>query len=216
MAQETQTERPPVLPRHTARYSLSWIGWDVVKRLVPFAIVALIWAYALANGADTLKLTWRLTGLDFALIVGTGIPTFVACTLFRRRYWPIHSLASPRAHLVEDGYFLFFNAPAEELFFRGMLQSWAMSVGLWHPVAGFVGVSFIFGFYHRLAGFPLSFLLLATAGGILFGLLFLVSSTILTPIFVHFIADLALFNLGPALLARVGRLPKRTLHTRSV
>ena len=206
----------PALPRHTARHSLHWIGADVVKRLAPFAAVALIWAYVLANGAETLKLTWRFTALDIALIVGTGIPVFVACTLYRQRYWPIYSLASPRAHLVEDGYFLFCNAPAEELFFRGMLQSWAMAVGIWHPAVGFAGVALIFGFYHRLAGFPLPFLLLATAGGVLFGVLFLLSSTVLVPIIVHFIADLALFNLGPALLARLGRIPDRALRARSV
>lgn len=201
--------RPPTLPQRTVRNSLRWIGWDVPARLVPFAIVAFIWAYVLADGAETLKLSWRLTWLDVALILGTGIPAFVVCTLYRARFWPIDSVASPRAHLVEDGYFFFFNAPAEELFFRGMLQSWAMSLGFLHPAVGFAAVALVFGFFHRLAGFPLPFLLLATAGGILFGVLFLISSTILTPILVHFIADLALFNLGPTLLTRIGRIPYR-------
>ncbi|MDE2817565.1 MAG: type II CAAX endopeptidase family protein [Chloroflexota bacterium] len=201
--------RTPAIPLHTARDSLRWIGKDVLVRLLPFAIVAFIWAYALAGGSETLKLSWRLTGMDFALILGTGIPAFAACTLFRARYWPIHSLASRRAHLIEDGYFLFFNAPAEELFFRGMLQSWAMALGFIPPAVGFVSVALVFGFYHRLAGFPLPFLLLATAGGFLFGILFLLSGTILTPIIVHFIADLALFNLGPTVLTRFGKIPYR-------
>ncbi|MCY4436153.1 MAG: CPBP family intramembrane metalloprotease [Chloroflexi bacterium] len=207
--------RTPAIPFRTARDSLRWIGWDVVRRLLPFAIVALVWAYALAGGAETLKLSWRITGLDVALILGTGIPAFAACTLFRARYWPIHSLASRRAHAIEDGYFLFFNAPAEELFFRGMLQSWAMSIGFLPAAVGFIGVAVIFGFIHRIAGFPLPFLLLATAGGVLFGLLFLVSGTILTPIIVHFIADLALFNLGPTVLTRLGKIPYRVVRARS-
>ena len=207
--------RTPAIPLHTAHDSLRWIGKDVLVRLLPFAIVAFIWAYALAGGAETLKLSWRLTGMDVALILGTGIPAFAACTLFRARYWPIHSLASRRAHLVEDGYFLFFNAPAEELFFRGMLQSWAMSIGFVPPAVGFVCVALVFGFYHRLAGFPLPFLLLATAGGFLFGILFLLSGTILTPIIVHFIADLALFNLGPTVLTRLGKIPYRVIRARS-
>lgn len=207
--------RPPAIPLHTARDSLRWIGKDVLVRLLPFAIVALIWAYALAGGAESLKLSWRLTGLDIALILGTGIPAFAACTLFRARYWPIYSLASRRAHLIEDGYFLFLNAPAEELFFRGMLQSWAMAIGFIPPAVGFVCVALVFGFYHRLAGFPLPFLLLATAGGFLFGILFLLSGTILTPIIVHFIADLALFNLGPTVLTRLGKIPYRVVRARS-
>ena len=208
--------RTPALPQRTMRDSLRWIGWDVPLRLIPFAAISLFWAYILANWTETLKLSWNLTGLDAALILGTGIPAFVACTLFRTRYWPIQNLASPRAHLIEDGYFFFFNAPAEELFFRGMLQSWAMSLGFLPPAVGFAAVAVIFGFYHRLVGFPLPFLLLATAGGVLFGLLFLVSSSILTPIIVHFIADLALFNLGPALLARLGRIPYRVVRVPSV
>lgn len=207
--------RSPAIPIRTARHSLRWIGKDVFFRLVPFAVVALLWAFLLADGAETLKLSWRLTGLDAVLILGTGVPAFVACTLFRARYWPIHSLASRRAHLIEDGYFLFCNAPAEELFFRGMLQSWAMAVGFIPPAVGFVLVSLVFGFYHRLAGFTLPFLLLATAGGFLFGLLFLMSGTILTPIIVHFIADLALFNLGETVLTRFGKIPYRVVRAHS-
>ena len=209
-------ERTPPIPLHTARDSLRWIGKDVPVRLFPFAIIALIWAYALADGAETLKLSWRLNGMDIALILGTGIPAFAACTLFRARYWPIYSLASRRAHLIEDGYFLFFNAPAEELFFRGMLQSWAMAIGFVPPAVGFTIVALVFGFYHRLAGFTMPFLLLATAGGFLFGALFLISDTILTPILVHFIADLALFNLGPAVLTRFGKIPYRVVRAQSV
>ena len=208
--------RTPALPQRTVRDSMRWIGWDVPLRLVPFAAVALVWAYALADGAETLKLTWRVTGLDLALMLGAGIPVFAACTLFRARYWPIRDLASPRAHLVEDSYFLLFNAPAEELFFRGMLQSWAMSLGIVPPAVGFAAVALFFGFYHRLAGFPMPFLLLATGGGILFGLLFLVSTTILTPIIVHFIADLALFNLGPALLVRLRKPSPHAVRAPSV
>lgn len=207
--------RSPAIPIRTARHSLRWIGKDVFFRLVPFAVVALLWALLLADGAETLKLSWRLTGLDAVLILGTGVPAFVACTLFRARYWPIHSLASRRAHLIEDGYFLFCNAPAEELFFRGMLQSWAMAVGFIPPAVGFVLVSLVFGFYHRLAGFTLPFLLLATAGGFLFGLLFLMSGTILTPVIVHFIADLALFNLGETVLTRFGKIPYRVVRAHS-
>ena len=208
--------RVSALPQRTVRDSMRWIGWDVPLRLLPFAAVACVWAYALADGAETLKLTWRVTGNDLALMVGVGIPVFAACTLFRSRYWPIRDVASGRAHLVEDGYFLFFNAPAEELFFRGMLQSWAMSVGFWPPLVGFAGGALLFGFYHRLAGFTLPFLLLATGGGVLFGALFYVSNTILTPIIVHFIADLALFNLGPALLVRFRGNPSRAAPAASV
>lgn len=208
--------RVSALPQRTVRDSMRWIGWDVPVRLLPFAAVACLWAYLLADGAETLKLTWRVTSLDIALMVGTGIPVFAACTLFRARYWPIRDVASPSAHLVEDGYFLVFNAPAEELFFRGMLQSWAMSLGFVPPVAGFAAVALLFGFYHRLAGFPLPFLLLATAGGFLFGALFYVSNTLLTPVVVHFIADLALFNLGPALLVRLRKLPSRAARATSV
>ena len=90
-----------------------------------------------------------------------------------------------------------------------------MSITFVPPFVGFVGIALVFGFYHRIAGFPLPFLLLATAGGFLFGILFLVSGTILTPIIVHFIADLALFNLGPIVLTRLGKIPYRVVRARS-
>lgn len=206
----------PAIHVRTARDSLRWIGKDVLLRLLPFAIAAVFWAYVFADGAETLKISLDFTLLDAILILGTGIPAFVVCTLFHARYWPIYSLASRRAHFIEDGYFLFFNAPAEELFFRGMLQTWLMSLGFIHPAVGFVAVAAVFGFYHRLARFTLPFLLLATAGGFLFGVLFLISGTILTPIIVHFAANLALFNLGPALLVRIGKIPHRPVTARPV
>ncbi len=209
-------QRRPALPQRSVRNSLRWIGWDVPLRLIPFAAVAIVWAYLVGDGLETLKVTWRITVIDVALMLGIGIPVFAACTLFRSRFWPIDSLASPRAHLVEDGYFLLFNAPAEELFFRGMLQTWAMSVGFVPPPVGFVGVAVFFGFYHRLVGFRMPFLLLATGGGFLFGILFLVSNSVLTPIVVHFIADLALFNLGPVVLTRLGKIPYRVMKAHSV
>ena len=80
--------RTPAIPLRTARESLRWIGWDVVSRLFPFAIVAVIWAYALAGGAETLKLSWHFTGIDVALILGTGFPAFAACTFFVRAIGP--------------------------------------------------------------------------------------------------------------------------------
>ena len=206
----------PAIRVRTARDSLRWIGKDVLLRLLPFALAALFWAYVFADGAGTLKLTLAFTVLDVVLILGTGIPAFVVCTLFHARFWPVYSLASRRSHLIEDGYFLFFNAPAEELFFRGMLQTWLMSLGFIHPAVGFAAVAVVFGFYHRLARFTLPFLLLATAGGCLFGVLFLISDTILTPIIVHFVANLALFNLGPALLVRIGKIPYRRVRATPV
>lgn len=208
--------RATPLPQRTVRDSLRWIGKDIVVRLLPFAAIALVWAFLLEDGTETLKLTWKFTWLDVALVLGTGIPAFAACSLYYARFWPIRNLASKGSHLVEDGYFLFFNAPAEELFFRGMLQSWAMSLGFVPPAVGFVVIALVFGFYHRLAKFPFHFLLLATAGGFLFGTLFLLSNTILTPILVHFIADLALFNLGPTLLVRQNKIAYRVVRPRSV
>jgi membrane protease YdiL (CAAX protease family) len=193
---------------------MHWIGWDVPLRLLPFAAVALLWAYVVGDGLETLKITWRVSALDVALMLGVGVLVFAACTLYRARFWPITSLSSARAHLVEDGYFLFFNAPAEELFFRGMLQTWAMSVPFVPPIVGFAAVALSFGFYHILVRFPLPFLILSSAGGVLFGILFLVSDSILTPIVVHFIADLALFNLGPQILVRFGKIPYRTHRAR--
>jgi len=174
-------------------------------------LAVLAWAILWGGGLGTLKLTWHLTPFDLALVLGSSLPVFLCCLLYRSRFWPVQHLASPGAHLVEDAYFLLFNSPAEELFFRGMLQTLAMQA--LPPLLGFTAVALVFGFYHRAAGFPLPFLILASAGGVLFGLLFLASSSILVPILVHFVADLALFNLGPTLLARQTRAkPEQVAH----
>ncbi len=212
-ANAAERTAPKRLPRRTTRDALRWIGWDVPLRLVPLAALALLWATFWADGPVTLKLTWHLTVRDVLLMLGGSLVVFTVCLWYRVRYWPLDSLPSPGAHLVEDAYFLFWNAPAEELFFRGMLQSWALASPL-PPVFSFLAVAVVFGASHRLAGFPLSFVLLATGGGVCFGLLFLFSHSLLTPIVVHFVADVALFNAGPALLAALGSPPQHNVPYR--
>ena len=95
---------------------------------------------------------------------------------------------------------MFLNPVAEELFFRGWIQQQLEIVIGAMPTI--VLVSIVFGFHHALAGFTRPFLILATIGGVLFGVVTMVSGSVIPAIGLHVSADIGLFLIGPWWLSR--------------
>jgi len=166
-------------------------GWRVV-----WMALAGVVAFRLTTGlteAIYYGATARVTGLDFAWHlyepwwrIGFDHHPYVA--------WPASSA-------VQDIWDFFFGNFAEELFFRGYLLSrLARSMGWWKAL---FAQAVLFGFFHvNYDGFPfdplpmLFYVLMATAFGVLMGLLLRYSGTLLVPALVHPLSNLGVLWVG--------------------
>ncbi|MFQ5891125.1 MAG: CPBP family intramembrane glutamic endopeptidase [Gemmatimonadota bacterium] len=107
--------------------------------------------------------------------------------------------------LTNSAYYFLVNSLAEELFFRGAVQS-ALVHFLRSPVLGLLAASLVFGFYHiPMFGWSIADTLMPALGGLVFGFAFLRTRSIVAPWFLHGLADLALLNdtIGTYLLREV-------------
>jgi membrane protease YdiL (CAAX protease family) len=80
---------------------------------------------------------------------------------------------------------------AEEVFFRGILYGFLKRWGKWTAV---VLSSLIFVLFHRFDGFPLP----QAVGGVVFALAYDAGQSLLAPITIHVLGNLALFSLSLA------------------
>jgi uncharacterized protein len=86
----------------------------------------------------------------------------------------------------------------EEIFFRGILYGFFKRWGKWTAI---VLSSLIFVLFHPLNGFPLP----QAVGGVVFALAFATSQSLLAPITIHVLGNLALFALS--LFSQMGWTP---------
>jgi membrane protease YdiL (CAAX protease family) len=86
----------------------------------------------------------------------------------------------------------------EEIFFRGILYGFFKRWGKWTAI---VLSSLIFVLFHPLNGFPLP----QAVGGVVFALAFSTSQSLLAPITIHVLGNLALFALS--LFSQMGWTP---------
>jgi membrane protease YdiL (CAAX protease family) len=117
----------------------------------------------------------------------------LALSYLHGRYRIYDPLSLP-VTLTNCAYYLLFNALAEELFFRGMLQT-ALVRLLRSRTVGLVLASVVFGLYHiPMFGWSVGDTVMPAVGGLVFGLAFLRTQSIVTAWFLHGFADLALLN----------------------
>jgi membrane protease YdiL (CAAX protease family) len=158
------------------------MAWIVVGSVDPSAI-GLTLALNLSD--------WLLTAL---LAAGAGL----AALTYRRWLWQPKVAPDRSALTLELPFFGLINPVAEELFFRGgALFGLASLMGM--PWA-IVVTSIVFGVHHALVRFPISFLVLGTMGGALFGITTAHFGSIAPAIVIHAVADLAVF-VAPGLIA---------------
>lgn len=187
----------------TASQVWSWFKFDVPLRILPLMLLPLIWANVWGGGLQSIGINpdialkwWLWTMLLAALVFG-------ACLVFILGIGGRGSRPTNRALWLELPFYLFLNPVAEELFFRGWIQP--QLGGIISGVPALVLVSIVFGFHHALAGFTRPFLILATIGGILFGVVTMSSGSVIPAIGLHISADIGLFLIGPWWLARAHR-----------
>ena len=137
---------------------------------------------------------WLLTLL---LAVGAGLVSLA----YRRWLWRPRAAPDRSALALELPFFVVLNPVAEELFFRGAaLFGLANLVGMPWAIAI---TSVVFGVHHVLARFPVSFLVLGTLGGAMFGIMTAQFGSIVPAIVMHAAADLAVFVAAGLMADRV-------------
>ena len=191
---------PPVLvdgiPNQTAATTWAWFWRDLLIRIPPIAglpIARGIYENRFPGFAGMDAAGWGLT-LASAFVVMAVCTVFVFCYPSQRYRWTAGGLA------VGGLFFLITNPIVEEIFWRGFVQdALADHIG---TTASLLLTSLVFGLHHWFAGFGPRFIVLATVGGLLFGLLFEWTGSLLAPIIAHSVADLALFVTGPPLKLR--------------
>lgn len=171
----------PVVTRNTIRDTWGWLWKDTLGRVVPFYVATGIFAWRTGRGVKGMGLHLRPEDLARDALVGlaAGIPLTLIAAEYRRRLIPAYRLPTAADQLLQSAFYLVLNAPAEELFFRAMLQPTAIAgfsrVGLPRRAAvaaGYALATAMYGSYHRLGGWSWRAIAGVTAAGLLFGALF--------------------------------------------
>ena len=196
---------PLNLPRDTWR----WVWKDILTRLVPFVAASWAWARFSRRGAEEVGLRGDDLLSDTLLGVAVGLPLAQISAVFRRWVSPQYRLPTPADHTIQTAYYFILNAPAEELFWRGIVQSLSIRALRQAPglrrVAGLLGwasATAAVGAYHRLGGWSWRSIAGVTAAGGLFGALYALPQrkSLVPAIIAHGFATTGFLNLGDAAL----------------
>jgi membrane protease YdiL (CAAX protease family) len=193
--------------RTTVADSWRWMRLDLLVRLVPLAIVPLVFSRLTATPLASMGLTLAHPIHDLVVAIPLALAGFVIAAAFaeylarRSRRWFV---PDGRDLAAQSLYYLALNAPVEELFFRGFLQG-----GLsrwWHvPAAAVLVTTAVFGAYHFLDRWGWRPVVGATAAGLALGLIYLWQPqppSLLAPILIHAAITCGFLSLGPYAIFR--------------
>jgi uncharacterized protein len=198
------------VPRSTIRDTWRWLWPDVFIRLLPFWAIALVVAHYL-GGLPAVGLTAPPQGWFAALAIGLagGCCMSICAFIWRRRIAPRYRLPTLGDQTLQTFFYLIMNAPTEEVFWRGVVQTLAIrgliATHLSASLATIIGVllvSIIFGAYHRLGGYGWNFNIAAMAAGMVFGFSYvgLPGPSIVVPTIIHGMTTAAYLSWGDAML----------------
>src|SRR5260370_20768154 len=119
-------QRLPVA-RSRVRDTWRWLWPATVFGLVPLGAAACVYARFWGGGAAGVGLTAGSLPRDLLLGTIIGAPLAALAIGFRRAVAPGYRLPTPADQLLQTAFYLGLNAPIEELFWRGMLQTLAIS-----------------------------------------------------------------------------------------
>ncbi len=212
----TANIQPP--KRSTPADSWRWLRLDLPMRALPLLLTPLLvaWLLRLPLAAIGLPaLSWKQAAQQIGLGLAIGVPFGALTAAYRALILPRFRLPTLGDHLFQSSYYLFINAPAEELFYRGLVLTfvaqWSGSLAL-----GWLVSTAVYTLYHRLGGW--SWLSIAGVGiaGALFSTLYILQPaphSILLPLVVHGLTTCAFLNLGDLAACARLRLSKRRQRT---
>lgn len=199
-----------VIHRNTVRDTWRWLWSDTAFRLAPFAAASVAYAALWGGGAAGVGVIAPQLPRDVLWGVGIGVPLAVAASAFRRWVAPYYRLPTAADQVFQSAFYLALNAPVEEVFWRGMLQTLAVrGAGLLvgaGGVAGLIGwalTTAVFGAYHRLGNWNWRSIAGVTAAGGVFGLAYLLQPAprdIWLPTIIHGLATAGFLSWGDVAL----------------
>jgi len=188
--------KPHTVGDPALRATWDWVWKDTLGRLVPFGLASVAYARFAKVGAAGIGLSAERWRQDVPVGVATAVPLAVVATIYRAAVAPHHRLPGVADQALQSFFYLAMNAPIEEMFWRGTVQSLSIRgashvPGLkQHPVlAGWAATTTIFGLYHRLGRWSWKSIAGVTAAGGLYGALYVHSGekrrSIIVPAIVH-------------------------------
>ncbi len=192
-----------------------WLWKDTLGRVVPFAAATAIYARASGKGAHGVGCTRDGWARDLILGVAAGIPLAGVAAVYRGMVAPKYRLPTPLDQTLQTAFYLGLNAPVEELFWRGMIQTLTIS-GLHRlPISernatalGWFMTTAVFGVYHRLGNWSWRAIGGVTVAGGLFGAAYLATGkrrSLLLPTILHGFMTAGFLSWGDMLLHWRGR-----------
>ena len=190
----------PLIARRGWRDAWAWMRWDVPTRILLLIAAPLIWIAVAGINPSAIGLRLDIGLRDWLLIAALSLGAGLVSLAYRRWLWRPRVAPDRSALALELPFFVVLNPVAEELFFRGAaLFGLANLVGMPWAIAI---TSVVFGVHHVLARFPVSFLVLGTLGGALFGIVTAHYWSIVPAIIMHAAADVAIFVAAGHMAAR--------------
>ena len=191
----------PIIVRRGWRDSWAWMRWDIPTRIVLLIAAPVIWIAVADIDPSAIGLRLDLSLRDWLLTLFLAVGAGLVSLAYRRWLWRPRAAPDRSALALELPFFVVLNPVAEELFFRGAaLFGLANLVGI--PWAITI-TSVVFGVHHILARFPVSFLVLGTLGGAMFGIMTAQFGSIVPAVVMHAAADLAVFVAAGLMADRV-------------
>ena len=197
--------KSPQVVRSTVADSWRWIWRDVLMRILPMGAVPFIYIVLFHQPLSFLGLTLHDVPQQIALGLTVGIAMAAFSALYRMFIvgpwfrWP-----TLNDQLVQSSFYLFINAPIEELFFRGFMLAvityWTGSLAL-----GWLISTLAYTLYHRLGKWNWRSVGGVGLAGVVFSLVYLLPTgphTLLAVIIVHGFATSGFLSWGDEVLYR--------------
>ncbi|PWT79203.1 MAG: hypothetical protein C5B60_00030, partial [Chloroflexi bacterium] len=202
----------------------NWLWKDTLGRIVPFVAATAIYARASGRGAHGVGCTRDGWARDLVYGTMAGIPLAGIAAAFRGYVAPWYRLPTPADQALQSAFYLAVNAPAEELFWRGMVQTLAISGLRRLPMPernatalGWAMTTVVFGAYHRLGNWSWRAVGGVTVAGGLFGAVYLATGkrrSLLLPTILHGFMTAGFLSWGDVLLHRRNQHAKSKLTSR--
>jgi membrane protease YdiL (CAAX protease family) len=198
--------------RNTVQDTWGWLWKDTLGRIAPFVAATAIYAKVSGKGARGVGWTNEGWKQDLLFGIAAGIPLAGVAAAYRSRVAPGYRLPTPPDQMLQTAFYLAVNAPAEEFFWRGMVQSLTISglrrARLQERTANMLGwalATAAFGAYHRLGNWSWAAIGGVTAAGGLFGAVYLATGkrrSLLLPTILHGFMTAGFLSWGDIFLHR--------------
>ncbi len=192
--------------RSTVANTWRWMWPDVLMRILPMGVIPFIYIAILHLPLAFLGLTTERIPQQLLLGLLVGIPMCVFAIMYRLYIvGPWFRRPTLNDHFLQGFFYLFINAPIEELFFRGLVLAavtqWTGWIG-W----GWLVSTAIYTLYHRLGKWSWRSVGGVGLAGIVFSLVYLLQPgppSLLAVIIVHGLTTSGFLSWGDEVLYHV-------------